>query len=114
MKSYNYDILINGKKYYNKVTFVGLNVEETIIGPLTLNFCENKLYYHIDGSLKKRIKEIKFFSDPKTVKKKTQGSILTFQIAFSVLFCLFYKLTQLLAPELYHNISTYLERLFGW
>ncbi|MCI8603376.1 MAG: hypothetical protein HFE79_04435 [Ruminiclostridium sp.] len=60
------------------------------------------------------IKEIKFFSDPKTVKKKTQGSILTFQIAFSVLFCLFYKLTQLLAPELYHNISTYLERLFGW
>lgn len=60
------------------------------------------------------IKEIKFFSDPRTVKKKTQGSILTFQIAFSVLFCLFYKLTQLLAPELYYNISIYLERLFGW
>lgn len=63
MKSYNYDIFINDKKYYNKVTFIGLNVEETIIGPLTLNFCENKLYYKIEGSLKKRIKDIKFLID---------------------------------------------------
>lgn len=60
------------------------------------------------------IKEVKFFSDPKTVKKKTQGSILAFQTGFAVLFCLLYKLAQLFIPELYYNINTYLERLFGW
>lgn len=60
------------------------------------------------------VKEIKFFSDPKAVKKKTQGSITVFQIIFTVLFCLVCKLTELLAPELYLNISTYLERLLRW
>lgn len=60
------------------------------------------------------IKEVKFFSDPKAVKKKTQGSIIAFQLIFTALFCLLYKLTEALAPELYINISAYLERLFGW
>lgn len=60
------------------------------------------------------IKEVKFFSDPKTVKKKTQGGILAFQTIFTLLFCLFYTLTRYLAPELQQNISAYLERLFGW
>lgn len=61
-----------------------------------------------------QIKEVKFFSDPKAVKKKTQRSIIAFQVIFTALFCLVYKLTALLAPELYLNVSTYLERLFGW
>lgn len=60
------------------------------------------------------VKEVKFFSDPKVVKKKTQSSIVTFQLVFTAIFCLIYKLTALFAPELYLNVSTYLERLFGW
>lgn len=61
-----------------------------------------------------QVKEIKFFSDPKTVKKKTQGSIIRFQLIFSGLICLLLKLTQAFTPELYDNINAYLERLFGW
>lgn len=61
-----------------------------------------------------QIKEIKFFTDPKAVKKKTEGSIIAFQLIFTALFCLVCKITQLFAPELYLNISTYLERLFSW
>lgn len=61
-----------------------------------------------------QVKEIKFFTAPKTVKKKTEGEIIAFQVAFTVLFCLAYKLTALFSPELYMNISAYLERLFGW
>lgn len=60
------------------------------------------------------IKEVKFFSDPKAVKKKTQGSIVAFQLIFTALFCLIYKLCRTFTPELYLNISTYLERLFTW
>ncbi|MBD5113749.1 MAG: hypothetical protein HDT46_00865 [Ruminococcaceae bacterium] len=61
-----------------------------------------------------QIKEIKFFTDPKKVKKKTEGSIIAFQLIFTALFCAVYKLAELFAPELYLNISTYLERLFRW
>lgn len=61
-----------------------------------------------------RDREIRFFTDPKTVKKKTEGEIIAFQVAFTALFCLAYKLTELFSPELYMNISAYLERLFGW
>lgn len=61
-----------------------------------------------------QIKEIKFFTDPKAVKKKTEGSIIAFQLIFTALFCVICKITQLFAPELYLNISTYLERLFSW
>lgn len=60
------------------------------------------------------IKEVKFFSDPKAVKKKTQGSIVAFQIIFVTLFCLAYKLAKVFTPELYINVSSYLEQLFGW
>lgn len=61
-----------------------------------------------------QIKEIKFFTDPKAVKKKTEGSILAFQLIFTALFCVICMMTRLFAPELYLNISTYLERLFSW
>lgn len=61
-----------------------------------------------------QIKEIKFFTDPKAVKKKTEGSIIAFQLIFTALFCVICKITQLFTPELYLNISTYLERLFSW
>lgn len=61
-----------------------------------------------------QIKEIKFFTDPKAVKKKTEGSIIAFQLIFTALFCVICMMTRLFAPELYLNISTYLERLFSW
>lgn len=61
-----------------------------------------------------QVKEIKFFSDPKTVKKKTQSSITRFQLIFSGLICLLLKLTEIFTPQLYENINAYLERLFSW
>ena len=61
-----------------------------------------------------KIKEVKFFSDPKKVKKRGEGSIIAFQTGFTALFCLLYTLSRLFVPELYQNINIYLERIFRW
>ena len=58
--------------------------------------------------------EIRFFTDPKTVKKKTEASIIWFQVIFTALFCLLYKAAESFTPELYANISAYMEKLFRW
>lgn len=58
--------------------------------------------------------EIRFFTDPKTVRKLTQAAVVRFQIIFTALFCLLYKAAEAFTPELYVNINTYLERLFRW
>ncbi|MCM1055742.1 MAG: hypothetical protein NC394_09520 [Bacteroides sp.] len=67
-----------------------------------------------ESSAAPQIKEIGFFTAPKRVKKKTEGSIIAFQVIFTAVFCLMYRLSAIAAPELYFNINAYLERLFGW
>lgn len=57
-------------------------------------------------------KETKFFSEPKKVRKKTEGSILGFQVITSFVFCLLLLLSRLGAPQLYDNLQLFLSRVF--
>lgn len=58
-------------------------------------------------------RELKFFSEPKKVVKKTQGSIISFQLFTSLLFCLILFLSRIAVPQLYENIHIFLTRLFS-
>ena len=58
--------------------------------------------------------EIRFFTDPKTVTKKTQLSITAFQLFTSAAVCLLLKACDLLSPQLFANLRLYLEHLFLW
>lgn len=59
-------------------------------------------------------REVRFFTAPKPVIKKTQLSITAFQLITAAAICLLLKVCHLFAPELFANIHLYLERLFGW
>ena len=54
------DIYIDGRKYYSECTIVGKKVNELVVGPLTFNFIDEKIYFKFKGSLEKRIKDLKF------------------------------------------------------
>lgn len=54
------DIYIDGRKFYSECTIVGKKVNELIVGPLTFNFIDEKIYFKFKGSLEKRIKDLKF------------------------------------------------------
>ena len=58
--------------------------------------------------------EVRFFTSPKPVSRKTQLSITVFQLLTSAAFCLLLKACELLSPQLFANIHLYLERLFRW
>lgn len=54
------DIYIDGRKYYSECTIVGKKANELVVGPLTFNFIDEKIYFKFKGSLEKRIKDLKF------------------------------------------------------
>lgn len=54
------DIYIDGRKYYSECTIVGKKVNELVVGPLTFNFIDEKIYFKFKGSLEKKIKDLKF------------------------------------------------------
>ena len=58
--------------------------------------------------------EVRFFTAPKAVTKKTQLSITAFQLITSAAVCLLLKACQLFSPQLFDNLRIYLERLFTW
>ena len=58
--------------------------------------------------------EVRFFTAPKPVIKKTQLSITAFQLITAATVCLLLKLCALFAPELFANIHLYLQHLFRW
>ena len=58
--------------------------------------------------------EVRFFTSPKAVIKKTQLSITAFQLITSAAVCLLLKICGLLSPQLFANLHQYLERLFLW
>ena len=59
-------------------------------------------------------REVRFFTDPKPVIKKTQLSITVFQLTTAAAVCLLLKVCDLFAPELFANIHLYLTHLFKW
>lgn len=58
--------------------------------------------------------EVRFFTSPKSVVKKTQLSITAFQLITAAVVCLLLKACDLLSPQLFANIHRYLEHLFRW
>lgn len=59
-------------------------------------------------------REVRFFTSPKAVTKKTQLSITMFQLVTAGAVCLLLKLCGLFSPELFSNLRRYLEHLFLW
>lgn len=59
-------------------------------------------------------KEIAFFTEPKTVKRKTQRHIFAFQAVTAAAVCLVMLLLKIFVPELYDNLHLYYLRLFRW
>ena len=59
-------------------------------------------------------KEVRFFTAPKTVVKKTQLSITVFQLLTAGAVCLLLKVCDLFSPQLFENLRLCLERLFLW
>lgn len=57
--------------------------------------------------------EPNFFSDPKKVKKKTQRSIVIFQLGVCGAVCGIMLFSKLAVPQLYENLHIYLTRFFG-
>lgn len=58
-------------------------------------------------------REIAFFSEPKRVKKKTQRSIVIFQLGVCGAVCGIMLFSKLAVPQLYENLHIYFMRLFG-
>ena len=59
-------------------------------------------------------REVRFFTDPKPVIKKTQLSITAFQLITAAAVCLLLKACGMFAPELFANLHLYLEHMFRW
>ena len=59
-------------------------------------------------------REVRFFTSPKAVTKKTQLSITVFQLLTAAAVCLLLKACDLLSPQLFANLRLCLERLFLW
>ncbi|MCM1298821.1 MAG: hypothetical protein NC203_03780 [Firmicutes bacterium] len=57
-------------------------------------------------------RELKFFTEPKRVRKKTQKSIFAFQLTASLILCLIMLLSRMAAPQLYDNLHAFLTRIF--
>ena len=58
--------------------------------------------------------EVRFFTAPKPVIKKTQLSITAFQLITAAAICLLLKVCGLLSPQLFANLRLYLQHLFLW
>lgn len=54
------DIVIENKKYYSDFTAMGTKKDKFIIGPITINFIDNKVHIDLKGTLQKRVKDLKF------------------------------------------------------
>ena len=59
-------------------------------------------------------REVRFFTAPKAVIKKTQLSITAFRLITAAAVCLLLKLCELFSPQLFANLRLYLEHLFLW
>ncbi|MCH5199790.1 MAG: hypothetical protein J1F60_02430 [Oscillospiraceae bacterium] len=59
-------------------------------------------------------REVRFFTSPKAVTRKTQLSITVFQLITAGTVCLLLKLCAIFSPELFSNLRRYLEHLFLW
>lgn len=54
------NISINGRKFYSEYTVIGRNVKELKIGPITIDLLNTKVHFKLEGTPKKRIKELEF------------------------------------------------------
>ena len=54
------NISINGKKFYSEYTVVGKNTNEVIVGPITINLHDRIIHIKLEGTPKKRIKDLEF------------------------------------------------------
>ena len=58
--------------------------------------------------------EVRFFTSPKAVIKKTQLSITAFQLLTAAAVCLLLKVCGIFSPQLFDNLRLYLQHLFLW
>ena len=56
------NVSINGRKFYSEYTIIGKNAEELKVGPITIDFLNAKIHFELEGTPKKRIKDLEFIS----------------------------------------------------
>ena len=56
------NVSINGRKFYPEYTIIGKNAEELKVGPITIDLLNAKIRFELEGTPKKRIKDLEFIS----------------------------------------------------
>ena len=56
------NVSINGRKFYPEYTIIGKNAEELKVGPITIDLLNAKIRFELEGTTKKRIKDLEFIS----------------------------------------------------
>lgn len=54
------NVSINGRKFYSEYTVIGKNAKELKIGPITIDILNAKIHFKLEGTPKKRIKDLEF------------------------------------------------------
>lgn len=57
------DVTINKKKYYSEYKVVGKEYDELVVGPVTIDFSNGRIHFKLEGTPKKRIKDLEFIID---------------------------------------------------
>lgn len=54
------NIFVNNKKFYSQYTIMGKNGNELVVGPITIERLSGKIHLKLEGTPKKRIKDLEF------------------------------------------------------
>lgn len=54
------NIFVNNKKFYSQYTIMGKNGNEIVVGPITIELLSGKIHLKLEGTPKKRIKDLEF------------------------------------------------------
>lgn len=57
------NIFVHNKKFYSQYTIIGKNGNELVVGPITIELLSGKIHLKLEGTPKKRIKDIEFIID---------------------------------------------------
>ncbi len=53
-------VSINGRKFYSMYTVIGKDAKELQIGPITIDLLDSKIHFKLEGTPKKRVKDLEF------------------------------------------------------
>ncbi|MBQ4583410.1 MAG: hypothetical protein IJA94_00740 [Bacilli bacterium] len=57
------NIFVNDKKFYSQYTVMGKDSNELVVGPITIELLSGKIHLKLEGTPKKRIKDLEFITN---------------------------------------------------